>query len=507
MAKFETAVQEFKINRLTKEQYNSIENPSDTELYCVTDENMDYNDLINKPVFNGIALDNTNKKFFGTSSTAASEKIKEVSIPSIETLEAGQIIIVSPVITSSAYTSSVENDCYLKLNDFPAYPIRYNNNYLTSSSMAGWVWNQNYPTMWLFDGTYWRFLTHGVDNNTTYTINYSVDNGNYIAGVGNYVISRYSLIMQKPDMTWEKITDPNVTYSIGTTKTANTSGFLLNQIRYYNTTTNLATGAKTASNVCYEKAATFDIRYSTNCGNSTGWSQGDYIYLVGTINPTDGLFYLDTTQWWTNTLPNSNDGKLYIRVGVVITGNSYNVTLHDVRPIFYHNGIKLCEYKVADNKQDLLVSGTNIKTINNNSIVGSGDVHIDSLPSQSGNTGKFLTTDGTDASWADVDAFPDQTGNTGKYLTTNGTTTSWDALATVANSGSYNDLSDKPTINDLTSQAQQDALNSGIDYSKTSQITTNQNDIATIQGKIPSAASTSNQLADKDFVNSTVTTL
>ena len=41
---------------------------------------------------------------------------------------------------------------------------------------------------------------------------------------------------------------------------------------------------------------------------------------------------------------------------------------------------------------------------------------------------------------------PTQTGNSGKYLTTDGTNTSWDALATVANSGSYNDLSDKPTL-------------------------------------------------------------
>ena len=53
-------------------------------------------------------------------------------------------------------------------------------------------------------------------------------------------------------------------------------------------------------------------------------------------------------------------------------------------------------------KQDALVSGTNIKTINNNSLLGSGDITIDSLPSQSGQSGKFLTTDGTDASWAAI---------------------------------------------------------------------------------------------------------
>jgi hypothetical protein len=47
------------------------------------------------------------------------------------------------------------------------------------------------------------------------------------------------------------------------------------------------------------------------------------------------------------------------------------------------------------------------------------------LPTQTGNTGKFLTTNGTVASWGTVDALPTQTGNTGKFLTTNGTVASW----------------------------------------------------------------------------------
>ena len=57
------------------------------------------------------------------------------------------------------------------------------------------------------------------------------------------------------------------------------------------------------------------------------------------------------------------------------------------------------------------------------------------LPSQTGNSGKYLTTDGTDTSWATVtagDSLPDQTGNSGKYLTTDGTTASW---ATVSGGG------------------------------------------------------------------------
>lgn len=48
------------------------------------------------------------------------------------------------------------------------------------------------------------------------------------------------------------------------------------------------------------------------------------------------------------------------------------------------------------------------------------------LPLQTGNTGKYLTTDGTDASWAIIpEEIPTQTGQSGKYLTTDGTDVSW----------------------------------------------------------------------------------
>jgi hypothetical protein len=52
------------------------------------------------------------------------------------------------------------------------------------------------------------------------------------------------------------------------------------------------------------------------------------------------------------------------------------------------------------------------------------------VPSQSGQSGKYLTTNGTVSSWGVVDALPSQTGNAGKYLTTNGTTAAWSSIVT-----------------------------------------------------------------------------
>lgn len=50
---------------------------------------------------------------------------------------------------------------------------------------------------------------------------------------------------------------------------------------------------------------------------------------------------------------------------------------------------------------------------------------VDTIPSQTSNSGKYLTTDGSSLSWGTVDSIPSQTGNSGKFLTTNGSALSW----------------------------------------------------------------------------------
>ena len=64
------------------------------------------------------------------------------------------------------------------------------------------------------------------------------------------------------------------------------------------------------------------------------------------------------------------------------------------------------------------------------------------LPTQTGNSGKFLTTNGSALSWGAVDALPSQTSQSGKFLTTNGSTASWANAPTeiptqTGNSGKY----------------------------------------------------------------------
>jgi len=113
----------------------------------------------------------------------------------------------------------------------------------------------------------------------------------------------------------------------------------------------------------------------------------------------------------------------------------------------------------ADNTVAKLAVGTNGYILTANSSATNGVEWAAapiSLPSQTGNTGKYLTTDGTTASWATISAdiesvtagtgltgggssgavtvsldttsvyvVPSQTGHNGKYLTTDGSTSSW----------------------------------------------------------------------------------
>ena len=57
-----------------------------------------------------------------------------------------------------------------------------------------------------------------------------------------------------------------------------------------------------------------------------------------------------------------------------------------------------------------------------------GGTELAVFPELIGNTGRFLTTDGTTTNWGNViipPALPTQTGNNGRFLTTDGATTSW----------------------------------------------------------------------------------
>lgn len=124
----------------------------------------------------------------------------------------------------------------------------------------------------------------------------------------------------------------------------------------------------------------------------------------------------------------------------------------------YVKAISLVDINNWNNKQNQLVSGTNIKTINGDSILGAGNLTIDTT--YSAGTGIEITEENvinnTITSYDDLTDLPTIPDKTSDLLNDSGYVVDTE-LAEVAFNGSYLALSNTPTIPDSTSQLVNDS--------------------------------------------------
>jgi hypothetical protein len=145
-------------------------------------------------------------------------------------------------------------------------------------------------------------------------------------------------------------------------------------------------------------ATTADIADSTNkryvtdaqqtvIGNTSGTNTGD--------ETGAGI----RTKLGITTLSGSNTGDQTLPTRASLSIDNVDNTSDANKPV------STAQQTALNAKQATLVSGTNIKTVNSTSILGSGDIAISgySLPTQTGNSGKYLTTNGTAESWGAID--------------------------------------------------------------------------------------------------------
>ena len=133
--------------------------------------------------------------------------------------------------------------------------------------------------------------------------------------------------------------------SIATTKTKNTTTFRLGApIYYYNSATNLEENTVAADNTLNSQNANVDLRYSTNCAKTLTTNLP--VYLVGIPNKAN--FTLDDT-WYTQTLPSTEDGKIYILLGIAY--NSYQIAFNLQHPIYWYKdgAIQLYQMPISSN--------------------------------------------------------------------------------------------------------------------------------------------------------------
>lgn len=146
----------------------------------------------------------------------------------------------------------------------------------------------------------------------------------------------------------------------------------------------------------------FNLGYSFSKGSALTMTYPKPVY-VKCAPQTDGSAIIDSTTPYVQDLPSTDDGKIYIYLGVAYSATSVEMVIN--HPIYYYKD---------------------------------GQIRLWTNPASSGGSSPTVVQT-TGQSTADVMSQKAVTDELGNKVNSS-------SLATVATSGSYNDLSDKPTI-------------------------------------------------------------
>ena len=237
------------------------------------------------------------------------------------------------------------------------YPV---NTYITlifeSTASAGSMMalnGQTSSTRITVSGGAWRVINY-YDSNSDYGYYQRMIYPNLKAGDGK--IHPYSIIMQLANGRFASLTTtaPNNpgTTSISpkdTGKAANTNEFRLGPIYYMGANTTYSDGNNVGTyNVYAYYSGLIDCRYSFNLENTNGKRFTAYapVYIVGTLsNGMIKLDYGENIEWWTTTLPDSDNGKIYIYLGDAY--DWYRITLQENHPVYWYKNGAIREYSGA----------------------------------------------------------------------------------------------------------------------------------------------------------------
>lgn len=285
--------------------------------------------------------------FYGTCATAAATTLKEVICAQYDkVLTIGDMLIVKFDNTNSGAVGSLQITVKNSTSDSAGTTAKnikrqYNSTGANNLVATGEL-NKDSIAVFVYNGTYW-ILTN-ADYNNTYSYDWTTGAGGNgrtaeTAANGGVGIHRYSLQMMTLNLTWSSLSSDHptaaTTNGAATDKTVATCGFLLDSpIIYQDTNANAIPG--NSANVNGYTTGSINLQYSTTNAQWSALTIQKPVYLIGTLQ-SDGTFKLNATKWWTQTLPTSDDGQIYIFLGMAYSAT--NIYLHDAHPIYwYKNG-------------------------------------------------------------------------------------------------------------------------------------------------------------------------
>lgn len=253
-----------------------------------------------------------------------------VTVPGIRELVSGVCCLVRNGVITSA------SGCKLNVNGLGAKPI-YSS--MAAATAVTTAWNVSYTMLFVYDGTNTRVsggcwvMYYGIDNNTN-TIGYQVRTNSYSMPMTS-VVYRYRLLFTSADHA-HFVPANNSTSTNATTNRSVCQDPIdpHGPIVYYGATASVNQGSRPAVASLWQQYQV-TLGYSFVKGSALQMTPWAPVYLM-CAPQSDGSAIIDSTTPWVQALPNTNDGKIYIFLGVAYSETALELNM--LHPVYYHDG-------------------------------------------------------------------------------------------------------------------------------------------------------------------------
>ena len=396
----------------------------------------------------------------------------------------GRPLVGTTISVRFRYTNSYKtagDNMYLNVNGTGPYNIYYNGSDYVSTTSAnttfcGYAGREVVYTFRIdivegVERPRWVFVSHGYESGNTNTIGYQLRHNSSTLPASDKFY-RYRLLFTSAD--GKKYVPANTSSSTNATaaRTVNQRPIdPFGEILYYSSTTTINAGSNPAATVLWEEY-TLNLGYSFNrTGAALTMSYPAPVYIKCTPQ-SDGSAIIDANTPYVQSLPSTDDGKIYIFLGIAYSATS--VELMPTHPVYYHDGTGI---RIWMGKQDKPIEFTSwfaenfgqfsefptteetARTLTTEELAAIQDIRTNKYNWEAYGTPAIGYWEGDALIYRWVAPFILGSERSISYMELKKTNDDkyWidsaftnfvfsEDLATVATSGSYNDLTDKPNI-------------------------------------------------------------